>query len=120
MLNSLSVSLTSNAIPEVLGLENFGSTAGSIPRALSASPRAREALIRLSRGNDFGPQPTATTRQIAQAVQAWRQWLALQDPPERIPECLDRPQLAEAEGPSERVREALPSPQLTEAEDAQP
>jgi hypothetical protein len=95
-----------------------------IDRLADPSPQvreaAREALVRLSRGNDFGPLPKATAQQIAQAVQAWRQWLALQDPPERIPEYLPRPQLAEAEEPPERVREALPSPQLAEAEDAQP
>jgi hypothetical protein len=81
---------------------------------------ARKALVRLSRGNDFGPLPSASGKEVAQSAKAWRHWLSLQDPPERIPEYLARPQLAETEGSPERVREALPSPQLTEAEDAQP
>jgi hypothetical protein len=50
---------------------------------------ARAALVRLSRGNDFGPLPTAT--QTAQSVQAWRQWHSLQDSPERVPEYLPAP-----------------------------
>jgi hypothetical protein len=81
---------------------------------------AREALIRLSRGNDFGPLPSATAKQIVQSVQAWRQWLSLQDPPERIPEYLPRPQLAEAEETPGIIREPLPPPQLAQAEDVQP
>jgi hypothetical protein len=81
---------------------------------------AREALIRLSRGNDFGPLPKATAQQIAQSVQAWQQWLSLQDPPERIPEYLDRPYLAEAEQTPDVIREPLPRPQLAQAEDVQP
>jgi hypothetical protein len=81
---------------------------------------AREALVRLSRGNDFGPLPSATAKEVTQSAQAWRHWLSLQDPPERIPEYLARPLLAEAEGAPDRVRETLPSPQLAEAEDAQP
>jgi hypothetical protein len=81
---------------------------------------AREALIRLSRGNDFGPLPKATAQQIAQLAQAWRQWLALQDPPERIREYLPCPQLAEADETPGDNRELLPRPQPAQAEDAQP
>src|SRR5262249_9219754 len=68
----------------------------------------------------FGPLPSATAKQIAQSVQAWRHWLSLQDPPERIPEHLDRPYLAEAEQTPEVIREPLPRPQLAQAEDAHP
>jgi hypothetical protein len=53
-------------------------------------------------------------------VQAWRQWLALQDPPERLREYLGYPQLAEADQTPGGSRELLPPPQLTETEDAQP
>jgi hypothetical protein len=81
---------------------------------------AREALARLSRGNDFGPLPKATAQQIAQSVQAWRQWLALQDPPERIPEYIARPQSAESADLAAHAREALPPPQLAQAEESQP
>jgi hypothetical protein len=42
---------------------------------------ARQALIRLSRGNDFGPPRNATAAQVAEAVRAWRQWYDLQDWP---------------------------------------
>jgi ribosomal protein L11 methylase PrmA len=52
---------------------------------------ARAALVRLSRGNDFGPLPTATATQTAQSVRAWRQWHSLQDSPERVPEYLPAP-----------------------------
>lgn len=41
---------------------------------------ARDALIRLSRGNDFGPADNAAGREIQSAQRQWRQWLALQDP----------------------------------------
>jgi hypothetical protein len=116
--------LTRWAAATVAGRKRLHLEAELIDRLADPAPQvreaAREALIRLSRGNDFGPQPTATTQQIAQSVQAWRQWLSLQDPPERSPEYLPRPQLAEAEEPPERAREALPRPQLAEAEDAQP
>jgi hypothetical protein len=40
---------------------------------------ARQALVRLSRGCDFGPPAQATAAQYQQAVAAWRRWLALQD-----------------------------------------
>jgi hypothetical protein len=52
---------------------------------------ARQALVRLSRGNDFGPLPTATGKQLAQSAQAWRQWHRLQDPPEALAEPLPDP-----------------------------
>jgi hypothetical protein len=40
---------------------------------------ARKALVRLSRGNDFGPDPKATTTERARAVRRWEQWWAVQD-----------------------------------------
>jgi hypothetical protein len=49
---------------------------------------AREALIRLSRGNDFGPAPNATAKQQTQAIDAWRLWLRRQDPPEATTDSL--------------------------------
>ena len=37
---------------------------------------AREALVRLSRGQDFGPSPDASTTEREQAQQKWRDWWA--------------------------------------------
>jgi HEAT repeats len=37
---------------------------------------AREALVRLSRGQDFGPSPDASTTEREQARQKWRDWWA--------------------------------------------
>src|SRR5262249_5199677 len=37
---------------------------------------ARQGLVRLSRGCDFGPARRATTAQCTQAATAWRRWLA--------------------------------------------
>ena len=39
---------------------------------------AREALVRIARGTDFGPSLTATKRGVAQSIERWRDWLALQ------------------------------------------
>jgi hypothetical protein len=39
---------------------------------------AREALVRLSRGQDFGPSPDAPTAEREQAQQKWRDWFARQ------------------------------------------
>jgi hypothetical protein len=39
---------------------------------------ARQALVRLSRGNDFGPAANATAGQIETAQSHWQRWLALQ------------------------------------------
>lgn len=78
---------------------------------------AREAMIRLSRGNDFGPLPTASAKQIAQSAQAWRQWHSLQDPPERLPEYLSYPQPEPTEPPV-HVAELLPPPHAEETADA--
>ena len=39
---------------------------------------ARQALVRLARSTDFGPEPTATGPQIAMAMHNWNAWLALQ------------------------------------------
>ncbi len=41
---------------------------------------ARQGLVRLSRGCDFGPSSQATAAQRMQAATAWRRWLALQEP----------------------------------------
>jgi hypothetical protein len=81
---------------------------------------ARAALMRLSRGNDFGPMPNATSQQVTQSVQAWRWWLGQQDPPERIPEYLPLPQYAEGDDSPGLAFEPLPPPQLAEADDARP
>lgn len=35
---------------------------------------ARQALIQLSGGKDFGPQPSASTSERALAIQSWRNW----------------------------------------------
>jgi hypothetical protein len=42
---------------------------------------ARQALVRLSRGNDFGPTPGADAAQVAHSLRAWRQWLDYQERP---------------------------------------
>ena len=39
---------------------------------------ARDALVRLSRGQDFGPSPDAPTSEREQAQQKWRDWWARQ------------------------------------------
>jgi hypothetical protein len=39
---------------------------------------ARQTLIRLGRGVDFGPEPTATAPQIAASIRNWTSWSALQ------------------------------------------
>lgn len=39
---------------------------------------AHDALFRLSRGTDFGPDAKATAKQIASSQVAWREWLAIQ------------------------------------------
>lgn len=39
---------------------------------------ARQALVRLSRGQDFGPQPDATAEAILSAMRQWRAWWARQ------------------------------------------
>jgi len=43
---------------------------------------ARQALVRISRGNDFGPAQNANAKQVTQASQAWRHWHRWQDPPD--------------------------------------
>ena len=49
---------------------------------------AWQTLVRLARGADFGPEPTATGPQIAMSRQHWNHWLSLQQdvPEERQPE----------------------------------
>ncbi len=50
----------------------------------SVRQAARLALIRVSRGNDFGPAIHAGPRERETAIARWRQWWALQDSnPER-------------------------------------
>lgn len=39
---------------------------------------AHQALYRLSRGTDFGPDAKATAKQVASSQVAWREWLAIQ------------------------------------------
>src|SRR5207248_2959521 len=39
---------------------------------------AQQALVRLSRGSDFGPPATATPGQVEQAQAQWQRWLDLQ------------------------------------------
>jgi len=39
---------------------------------------ARQALVRLSRGQDFGPEANATAAQQAEAVRRWRTWWTAQ------------------------------------------
>lgn len=41
---------------------------------------AREAMIVLSRGNDFGPSPTASQKEQLQAHEQWQTWLEMQQP----------------------------------------
>jgi hypothetical protein len=54
---------------------------------------ARQALIRLSRGNDFGPTTEATSKERARAVDKWKRWWSLQDsnPRRRIVPVAERP-----------------------------
>jgi len=40
---------------------------------------ARQALVRLSRGTDFGPAPNAKPADRDKAIQKWRDWWAMQD-----------------------------------------
>jgi hypothetical protein len=40
---------------------------------------AQQALVRLSRGNNFGPKANATPAQAAQAMRDWQRWLKVQD-----------------------------------------
>jgi hypothetical protein len=64
---------------------------------------ARAALVRLGRGIDFGPKPTATKTQRQQATQRWLTWLDLQEKavlPSKAPPSM----LAEGE--------ALPAPAI--------
>lgn len=41
---------------------------------------ARQALVRISRGTDFGPQPLDSQAKINQASRRWTEWLDLQEP----------------------------------------
>jgi hypothetical protein len=46
-----------------------------VPEVVQA---ARQALVRLGRGTDFGPSLTATAVQHRRAVERWQTWLAMQ------------------------------------------
>jgi hypothetical protein len=61
---------------------------------------AREALVRIARGTDFGPSLTATKRGVAQSIERWRDWLALQQsvaPPTPTPGAAAPPKQSRAE-----------------------
>lgn len=60
---------------------------------------ARQALVRISRGNDFGPAQNASAKQLTQASEAWRQWHRWQDPPESTLESVPPSQPAKGDGP---------------------
>jgi HEAT repeat protein len=73
----------------VIGARRLHLERDLIDRLRDPSPLVAEAvhqaLVRLARGCDFGPQPSATTDQRAQAIARWRSWLAMQDPPAQGP-----------------------------------
>jgi hypothetical protein len=45
----------------------------------SVRQAARQALIRISRGNDFGPAVKANKTERQRSISRWKQWWALQD-----------------------------------------
>jgi hypothetical protein len=47
---------------------------------LEVRSAARQALVRLARGTDFGPNPRDGQAQIQRAVSGWQSWLERQDP----------------------------------------
>lgn len=79
---------------------------------------ARASLVRLSRGNDFGPPPRATAKQAASSARAWQWWYGQQDPPAASPGNPPAAQLAQAEDQSPGEFEPVPRPQLAEADEA--
>jgi hypothetical protein len=58
----------------------------------SVRQAARLALIRISRGNDFGPAVKAGASEREKAIARWRQWWSLQDsnPRQQIPRLIDQ------------------------------
>jgi hypothetical protein len=84
--------------------------ADGVPQVRQA---AREALVRLSRGNDFGPT-ASDLRQASASARAWKDWLRLQDPPESLREYLAMPRPEETEHPDTRLAEQLPFPHSEE------
>src|SRR5262249_44102159 len=42
---------------------------------------AHQALVRIARGTDFGPNPLDVAAKLDQAVERWTNWLAMQDQP---------------------------------------
>jgi hypothetical protein len=93
-----------------------------IPLLTDPSPpvqqAARAALVRLSRGNDFGPLPTATATEVTQSARAWRWWYIQQDPPEPGFEYLPAPQVPEGERSPGRTLEPMSQPQSGQEEAA--
>jgi hypothetical protein len=55
----------------------IGLLSDDVPEVAQA---ARRALIHLSRGADFGPERKDGPARTKQAIQRWREWLAMQDP----------------------------------------
>jgi hypothetical protein len=49
--------------------------------AAEVQAAAHQALVRLSRGNDFGPAPNAAPAARVQSIRAWQQWLLWQEIP---------------------------------------
>jgi hypothetical protein len=48
-------------------------------RSYAVRQATRKALIRISRGNDFGPGPKATKAENVKAISKWKTWWSLQD-----------------------------------------
>jgi hypothetical protein len=48
-------------------------------RSYAVRQAARKALIRISRGNHFGPGPKATKAETEKAIRKWQNWWSLQD-----------------------------------------
>ncbi len=71
---------------QVIGKKRYHRETDLIDMLADAHPLVRQAanqaLVRLSRGNDFGPpSPLAGEQQWQNARRIWRDWLNLQDPP---------------------------------------
>jgi HEAT repeat protein len=78
-----------------------------IERLLDPQPlirtAARQALIRLSRGVDFGPKAGAPKLEHLQAVYRWRNWLALQQSESSGKTQLQNPVQADADAQADRL-----------------
>jgi hypothetical protein len=68
---------------QVVGIKRYPYQSDLIDRLSdpdnSVRQAARQALIRISRGNDFGPAIKANKAERQRAVSRWKQWWALQD-----------------------------------------